>query len=179
MSSNRGQLILPWQNELLKLQPPLGTGARKAPGSSAPHQRYPLVLCHIHAPLRGNPQAPSVSFTRMVCYWFSSSPLGRRTQRLLFNWDYAFWNSSRNFNGLIDVGGELYFLSGSAIQQGATFSEPVSDSEFRLLYVLLLLFECSVSLQAILSSKGKALFIISTVNIKSWLSSFSSSTQYK
>lgn len=36
--------------------------------------------------------------------------------------------------------------------------------------------ECSISLQAILSNKGKALFIISHVNIKSCLSSFSSST---
>lgn len=138
--------------------PPVEAGPRKGLASSAPHQCCPLVLCCIHAPLRANPHTHSVSTTRMACCWLISLPLGRSTQRLLFNWDYAFQNSSRYFNGLLDISRESYVLSGSAIQQWTTFSEPVRDREFRLLYVHLFLFECSISLQVILSNKGKGLF---------------------
>lgn len=141
-----------------KMQPPVEAGARKALASWAPQQCCPLVLCWICAPSRAIPHTRSASTSRMACCWLISLPLGRSTQRLLFNWDYAFWNSSRYFNGLLDIGREPYVLSVSAIQQWTIFSEPVRDREFRLLYVHLLLFECSISLQVILSNKGKGLF---------------------
>lgn len=109
----RGSLYCPGR----KMQPPVKQVPEQGLASSAPHQCCPLVLCCSHAPLRANPHTHSVSSTRMACCWLISLPLGRSTQRLLFNWDYAFQNSSRYFNGLLDISRESYVLSGSAIQQ--------------------------------------------------------------
>lgn len=140
-----------------KMQPPLEAGARKALASSAAHQCCSLLLCCICAPFRANPHT------------HSSPPLDWLAVGLsVYPWEEVHRDFSligtMNFRtardilmaSQISIGNHMFYQV-QLYNNEQPFQNLSVTGSFRLLYVHLFLFECSISLQVILSNKGKGL----------------------